>query len=99
MILAAVPVLLPRIITANDHTVALVGSTGERTHLAFSRSSDAPGSMKNLLQITLQDLNSVSGGGNDILAQGSGPKLDSNAVKNAIEKAVQQLLEEINALG
>lgn len=82
-----------------DGVIALLGSIGDRAHLVFGRSVDAPGIMNELLQSTLQRLGTGSGGGNEKFAQGSGSVTDVQAVQQAIENAERQLLEEIDAIG
>lgn len=78
--------------TGRQAAVALLASTGDRTHLIFSRSADAPGNMKELLQIALQRLGSGSGGGSETFAQGAAAAADAQTVKRALEYAAEQLL-------
>ncbi len=52
--------------------VALLGLAGERSHLIFCRSADAPGSMGELIKPALAALGGRGGGG-PTLAQGGGP--------------------------
>ena len=79
--------------------IALLGSTGDRSHLVFGRSEDAPGSMKDLLQTALHQLGEGSGGGNEKFAQGTAPNADIHTIERALESAKRQLLEKLDAIG
>jgi hypothetical protein len=70
----------------------------DRSHLIFCRSTDAPGTMSALLKTALNDLGSSSGGGSDTFAQGVGPGVDANVVRQAVEHAKRELLEEIERM-
>jgi alanyl-tRNA synthetase len=81
-------------LTREKGIIALLGSVGERTHLLFTRSADASGMMKELLQITIKALGAGSGGGNAGFAQGSAPIDDFQAVQRALEEAADALKQE-----
>ena len=70
--------------------VALLGLAGERTHLVFGRSADAPGDMGQLIRPALAALGG-RGGGNATLAQGGGPAGDKGKVVAALTAAAQEL--------
>ncbi|HRN69232.1 MAG TPA: hypothetical protein PLD89_13985, partial [Promineifilum sp.] len=55
------------------------GLAGERSHLVFARSADAPGDMGALVKVALAKLGG-RGGGSPTLAQGGGPAADEAAV-------------------
>lgn len=82
-----------------ESVVALLGVTGDRSHLIFSRSNSAPGQMGKLLKSALNVLGSKSGGGSDAFAQGAGPAVDDSLIEQAIETAQNQLLEELGGIG
>ncbi len=83
----------------HDGVIALLGAVAERSHLIFSRSADAPGQMNTLLKTALEILGSNSGGGSTAFAQGVGPAIDGEQLKEAIDAAKKQLLEEIRSMG
>jgi hypothetical protein len=74
-----------------EKTVALLALCGERTHVVFGRSADAPGHMGELLQATLAKLPGARGGGSATLAQGSGPPADNATVAAILAQAHAQL--------
>jgi alanyl-tRNA synthetase len=84
-------------LTANEHIITLLGTSGVRTQLVFSRADDAPGDMNKLLQVALQQLESGGGGGNEQFAQGGAQGTGLPTVQQAVEFAAQQLVEEIQA--
>jgi alanyl-tRNA synthetase len=86
-------------LTQDQNAVALLGSIGERTQFVFARSADAPGQMKELLQLVFKQLNSGSGGGSAELAQGSAPINDFQKLHLAFEEAANELFEEIKSIG
>ena len=90
---------LASLLAAEDGTVALLGSTGERTHLAFGRAPEAPGAMNELLQDVLHKLGAGSGGGNSSLAQGAGPQVDEQLLNRVFAEVANKLLEEMRAIG
>ncbi len=61
---------LGRLLSDEPHVVALLGMSGERASLLFSRSPNARGSMQALLATALQTMENGRGGGNDLLARG-----------------------------
>ncbi len=77
-------------IAGTEGTVALLGLAGERSHLVFARSADAPGDMGALLRPALAALGG-RGGGSPTLAQGGGPAADEAAVAAAIAGAAAGL--------
>jgi alanyl-tRNA synthetase len=80
-------------LTREKGVIALLGSVGERTHLLFTRSADAPGMMKELLQGAFKQLGMGSGGGNAEFAQGSVPTANIQAVQRAIERAAGDIFQ------
>ena len=64
--------------------VALLGLAGERSHLVFARSADAPGDMSALVKVALAKLGG-RGGGSPTLAQGGGPAADEAAVAAVLQ--------------
>ncbi|HRO91399.1 MAG TPA: DHHA1 domain-containing protein [Promineifilum sp.] len=64
--------------------VALLGLAGERSHLVFARSADAPGDMGALVKVALAKLGG-RGGGSPTLAQGGGPAADEAAVAAVLQ--------------
>jgi alanyl-tRNA synthetase len=82
-------------LTAHKRVVALLGLSGPKAHLLFSRSSDAPGEMDQLLKHALGILGSNSGGGSASFAQGAGPNADRERISQAIAEA-ERLLREQN---
>lgn len=90
---------IARHLNKEEKVIALLGSTGERTNLLFTRPTDGPGLMNELLQTALKQLGAGSGGGKAEFAQGSTPIGDVKAVQLAIENAAKQLLEEIESIG
>jgi alanyl-tRNA synthetase len=74
-----------------ERTAALLALCGERTHVVFGRSADAPGHMGDLLQATLAELPGARGGGSATLAQGSGPPADLATVNALLARAHAQL--------
>jgi alanyl-tRNA synthetase len=80
---------LAKQLTAAPKTVALLGAAGEKAHLVFAKSKDAPGDMGALLKRTLAALSpSARGGGSIDFAQGGGVQADAAAVRAAIEGAL-----------
>ncbi len=82
---------LARSLARTERVIALFAVTGERTQLVFSRADDAAGSMKELLQIALQQLGSGSGGGNELFAQGAAEAAPAAEVGAALEAAAKRL--------
>jgi len=82
-------------LTVHQRVVALLGMPGQKAHLLFSRSSDAPGEMDQLLKHALGILGSGSGGGNASFAQGAVPEASRERIVQAIE-AAERLLREQN---
>jgi len=70
-----------------SQTVCLLGSVGTRTDLVFARAADAPGNMKELLQVALGHLKGGRGGGSPTMAQGGGAAADTETVRSAIASA------------
>lgn len=68
-------------------TICLIGSVGTRTDLVFARAADAPGNMKELLQVALGHLEGGRGGGGPTMAQGGGAAADEDILKAAINSA------------
>lgn len=87
--------ILANHLTQNGQVVALLGLAGEKSHLLFCRSQDAPGEMNQLIKPALQILGSAAGGGTAVMAQGGGPSSDAARVQQAIEKAERLLIGQI----
>ena len=80
----------------NDQVIVLLGIAGNKTNLLFSRSENAPGEMNALLTTALQILQSASGGGTAVTAQGGGPAADKERVVQAIARAEKHMLGQIH---
>lgn len=87
---------LANLITQHNNVVALLALSGSKTNLMFSRSEDAPGEMSELLKTALQILESASGGGTAVTAQGGGPPTDKERVEQAVARAEKQLIGQIH---
>lgn len=70
--------------------VALLGTAGERTHLVFARSADAPGAMGELIKPALAALGG-RGGGSPTMAQGGGPAAGEATVAATLAAAAAAL--------
>jgi alanyl-tRNA synthetase len=81
--------LLASKLTAEKQVVALLGSTGERANIVFSRSADLIHDMNALLKSTLETLGG-RGGGQPTLAQGSAPA-DETALMAALAEAAAHI--------
>lgn len=80
---------LAKHLTASPMTVALLGAAGEKSHLIFARSKDAPGDMANMLKPALASLSPTArGGGSADFAQGGGVPADVATIRAAIEGAL-----------
>ncbi len=88
-------ILANLVLEKSDRTVVLLGIAGQKTSLLFSRSENAPGEMNELLKITLQVLESASGGGTAVTAQGGGAANDKERVELAIARAEKHLLGQL----
>ena len=84
-------------LAGSDGVIALIGASGPRSLLAFGRSDNAPGDMRELLQVALGHLESGAGGGSTNFAQGGAQATERRAIQEAIELAAQQLLEDLGA--
>ena len=84
-------------VDGEDTVIALLGLAGERSHLVFARSADAPGDMAAqsdmaaLIKPALAALGG-RGGGRPTLAQGGGPAADEASVAAALQLARAQLV-------
>ncbi len=83
----------------NEDTVALLGLTGERSQLLFSKAENVPGSMKEILLVGLQELGSQSGGGSDLFAQGVAPSATDTQIHQAINVAENLFLRKLGLIG
>lgn len=83
----------------NENTVALLGLTGERSQLLFSKAENVPGSMKEILLVGLQELGSQSGGGSDLFAQGAAPSATDTQIRQAISVAENLFLRKLGFMG
>jgi alanyl-tRNA synthetase len=81
-------------LTREKGVIALLASVGERTHLLFTRSADAPGMMKERLQAAFKQLGMGSGGGNAEFAQGNVPTDNIPAVQRALEGTAAEIFQE-----
>lgn len=82
-------------LTKNEGVVALLGLAGTKAQLVFSRSTDAPGKMNQLIQPALQLLGPAGGGGTEMFAQGGGPAATVEDVRRALEQAEKLLRRQI----
>lgn len=89
---------LGRLLSNEPHVVALLGLSGERASLLFTRSANARGSMQALLAAALQTMEKGRGGGNDLLARGGSADAGELQVEQAVEAAVRMLRSHINEL-
>ena len=80
----------------NDKVVVLFGLGGNKTNLLFTRSENAPGEMNVLLKTAMQILESVSGGGTAVTAQGGGPATAKERVEQAVARAEKHLIGQIH---
>ena len=87
--------ILANHLTNNSQVIALLGFSGEKSQLLFSRSQDAPGEMNQLIKPALQVLGSAAGGGSPMMAQGGGTGTDQERVRQAVEKAERLLMGQI----
>jgi alanyl-tRNA synthetase len=78
-------------LTKQDNIILLLGQAGKRTQLFFSRSSNVPGDMAQLLKVALTQLGDGGGGGSPNSAQGGGPAHTYEEVADALD-AVQSAL-------
>ncbi len=81
-------------LTAQPQTIALLGTTGPKTHLLFARSEDAPGDMAQLLKNAFQELGTGSGGGKTNAAQGGGDPVTQSQLHEVLSNAKSRLLTE-----
>ncbi len=89
---------LGRLLSDEPHVVALLGLSGERASLLFSRSPNARGSMQALLATALQTMENGRGGGNDLLARGGSQHAGNAEIQLALETAVRMLRAHANEL-
>lgn len=81
-------------LTSYSQTVALLGTTSDKTQLLFARSEDAPGHMGQLLKTAFQELGTGSGGGKPNSAQGGGGPVSPSHLQTVLSNAKNQLLVE-----
>jgi alanyl-tRNA synthetase len=74
------------IITQSANAVVMLGLAGDKSHLLFARTENAPGEMNQLLKQALQLLDGA-GGGSPAMAQGGGKAADVAQVDQAIQRA------------
>ena len=86
--------LLAQQLTSQPQTIALLGTIGNKTHLLFARSDDAPGDMSQLLKTAFQQLGTGSGGGKANAAQGGGGLVTHSQLQNILSHAKSRLLSE-----
>ncbi len=79
---------------SQPQTIALLGTTGTKTHLLFARSEDAPGDMAQLLKNAFQELGTGSGGGKTNAAQGGGDPVTQSQLQEVLSNAKSWLLTE-----
>lgn len=87
--------LLANHLTQNSGVVALLGVAGEKSFLLFSRSADAPGDMRHLLQEALQKLGG-RGGGTAVTAQGGGAEVLHKQLQTILNQAKEAYLSQIS---
>ncbi len=85
-------------LTKQDNIILLLGQSGKRTQLVFSRSGNAPGDMAQLLKVALAQLGDGGGGGSSHSAQGGGSAHTHEEVADALN-AVQAALVNILSTG
>lgn len=78
-----------------ENVIALLGVAGEKSHLIFCRSEDAPGEMNTLIKQALQSLGKASGGGTAVMAQGGGPAADLERLEQALARAERLLIGQL----
>ena len=79
-------------LTEAGGVVALLALAGDRSHLIFGRSADAPGMMGELIKPALAALGG-RGGGSPTLAQGGGPAADEATLARVLAAAALSLRE------
>lgn len=87
---------LGNFITSQPGAVALLGATGSKTVLLFSRSDDAPGQMNQLLKSSLQMLEGGGGGGSPSFAQGGSGPINIERLQKVIARAEKLLLGQLS---
>lgn len=83
----------------NARRIALLALGGDRTHLLFCRTENAPGDMAGLLREALAMLESSAGGGRPSFAQGSAPAADAARIQQTLDASAARLLEQIATIG
>ncbi|MCB8988163.1 MAG: alanyl-tRNA editing protein [Ardenticatenaceae bacterium] len=84
-------------LTQSDGVIVLLGLAGAKTQLAFARSQDAPGDMKQLLSVAFGVLGQGGGGGSAQFAQGGGPAASTEELQRAIEAAQTAVIQHIQS--
>lgn len=88
--------LLATQLTSEPQTIALTGLYGEKAMLIFKRSEDLDsGNMNQILKTALATLNSKSGGGTAVLAQGGGFPATLEDINQALLVARESLLTQL----
>lgn len=78
-----------------ENVIILLGLAGEKSHLIFCRTEDAPGDMNILIKQALQSLGTASGGGTAVMAQGGGPPSDLERMEQALNRAERLLIGQL----
>lgn len=79
---------------SQPQTIALLGTTSNKTQLLFARSEDAPGNMAQLLKNAFEELGTGSGGGKANAAQGGGGPVTQSQLQEVLSNAKSLLLTE-----
>lgn len=87
--------LLANHLIEEQGTIVLLGLSGSKTHLVFSRSAGAPGNVNRLLKTALEMLGSGSGGGSASFAQGGGPAVTQEKLQDVLIRVEKGLVNDI----
>ncbi|MEM7115573.1 MAG: alanyl-tRNA editing protein [Chloroflexota bacterium] len=79
-----------QLLGAGETAVCFLGLAGQRSHLLFCRTEDAPGNMGQLIKIAQAELGG-GGGGRPERAQGGGPAATVDQIAQAIATAKQNI--------
>jgi alanyl-tRNA synthetase len=78
-----------------ENVICLLGAAGEKSHLIFCRTEDAPGEMNTLLKQALPALGKASGGGTAVMAQGGGPAADQERLEQVLTRAERLFIGQL----
>lgn len=80
-------------LAASPGVVALLGSSGEKANLVFTRAADVDRDMNALFQSAVNHLNGARGGGSASMAQGGGANATMEQMQKVLELAQEILLK------